>query len=322
MYPACYGQMLRGTHGLWVPARDPACPLTPDPFPSPEFIESDGLASGRVTPTCAVVSGRGQYQSLSASISTELCRMLEQQGKQEGRSRTGYGYVSLRQAISAAVPPSPARPQATPAAAPGLRELPPPPSHGVVSVGSLGHPHACKGACKHFKRKAGCMMGAECDRCHLCHWQRADKEPQRPATAQHVVAAVATAQAAEADAHQPAATPPPAGALPSRAAAPSWDEPAYVPVPPSAGCAVAAGGAVAAEAAASMLVSLGSVGHPHGCEQACKYAGKPRGCKVGLICNRCHLCHWTRSKDHAYKLGLLAARTASRMDAPAQPAWR
>mmetsp|Transcript_723 Transcript_723/g.2031 ORF Transcript_723/g.2031 Transcript_723/m.2031 type:complete len:281 (-) Transcript_723:86-928(-) len=280
MYPACYGQMLRGTHGLSVPARDPACPLTPDPFPSPEFIESDGLASGRVTPTCAVVSGRGQYQSLSASISTELCRMLEQQGKQEGRSRTGYGYVSLRQAISAAVPPSPARPQ------------------------------------------AGCMMGAECDRCHLCHWQRTGKEPQRPATAQHVVAAVATAQAAEADAHQPAATPPPAGALPSRAAAPSWDEPAYVPVPPSAGCAVAAGGAVAAEAAASMLVSLGSVGHPHGCEQACKYAGKPRGCKVGLLCNRCHLCHWTRSKDHAYKLGLLAARTASRMDAPAQPAWR
>ncbi|CAK0881158.1 unnamed protein product [Prorocentrum cordatum] len=115
MYPACYGQMLRGTHGLSVPARDPACPLTPDPFPSPEFIESDGLASGRVTPTCAVVSGRGQYQK---SVRQHQHRAVPHAGAagEAGRAhRTGYGYVSLRQAISAAVPPSPARPQATPA---------------------------------------------------------------------------------------------------------------------------------------------------------------------------------------------------------------
>mmetsp|Transcript_60928 Transcript_60928/g.122145 ORF Transcript_60928/g.122145 Transcript_60928/m.122145 type:complete len:244 (+) Transcript_60928:118-849(+) len=39
--------------------------------------------------------------------------------------------------------------------------------------------------------------------------------------------------------------------------------------------------------------SCGSVGHPHACAMACKYVLKPRGCKDGSSCNRCHLCKWS-----------------------------
>lgn len=44
-------------------------------------------------------------------------------------------------------------------------------------------------------------------------------------------------------------------------------------------------------------VSAGSMGHPVLCAKACKFAWKPRGCKDGPLCNRCHLCGWRRSCD-------------------------
>lgn len=44
------------------------------------------------------------------------------------------------------------------------------------------------------------------------------------------------------------------------------------------------------EAAAKHAASKGSVGHPHSCAAACKYVQKPRGCKDGKDCARCHLC--------------------------------
>ena len=42
-------------------------------------------------------------------------------------------------------------------------------------------------------------------------------------------------------------------------------------------------------------VSMGSVGHPYTCAEACKYVMKKnRGCKDGAACNRCHLCEWKK----------------------------
>jgi len=41
-------------------------------------------------------------------------------------------------------------------------------------------------------------------------------------------------------------------------------------------------------------ISVGSVGHPRSCQQPCKYFSKPRGCKEGAQCTRCHLCKWNR----------------------------
>jgi len=43
------------------------------------------------------------------------------------------------------------------------------------------------------------------------------------------------------------------------------------------------------------VVSRGSVGHPHSCQEACKYVVKKRGCKDGAMCSRCHLCEWKRN---------------------------
>jgi hypothetical protein len=42
------------------------------------------------------------------------------------------------------------------------------------------------------------------------------------------------------------------------------------------------------------MVSVGSVGHPKCCGEPCKYARKPRGCKDGVNCTRCHICKWSR----------------------------
>jgi len=40
--------------------------------------------------------------------------------------------------------------------------------------------------------------------------------------------------------------------------------------------------------------SVGSLGHPLKCADACKYVHKARGCKDGASCTRCHLCQWRR----------------------------
>lgn len=43
-----------------------------------------------------------------------------------------------------------------------------------------------------------------------------------------------------------------------------------------------------------VVISVGTVGHPHDCAGACKFVSKPRGCKAGVNCDRCHVCKWTR----------------------------
>mmetsp|Transcript_46736 Transcript_46736/g.111149 ORF Transcript_46736/g.111149 Transcript_46736/m.111149 type:complete len:283 (-) Transcript_46736:163-1011(-) len=40
------------------------------------------------------------------------------------------------------------------------------------SIGSLNHPHACRGACKYRRRKGGCRDGRKCQCCHFCQWSR------------------------------------------------------------------------------------------------------------------------------------------------------
>lgn len=51
---------------------------------------------------------------------------------------------------------------------------------------------------------------------------------------------------------------------------------------------------VAARPEVPVCVSVGSVGHPHACAEACKFAWKRRGCKDGAACVRCHLCAWQK----------------------------
>lgn len=42
-------------------------------------------------------------------------------------------------------------------------------------------------------------------------------------------------------------------------------------------------------------LSLGSVGHPHTCQFACKFFKSNRGCKEGKMCPFCHECPWRRA---------------------------
>eukprot|EP00405_Crypthecodinium_cohnii_P010159 CAMPEP_0206426278 /NCGR_PEP_ID=MMETSP0324_2-20121206/4280_1 /ASSEMBLY_ACC=CAM_ASM_000836 /TAXON_ID=2866 /ORGANISM="Crypthecodinium cohnii, Strain Seligo" /LENGTH=264 /DNA_ID=CAMNT_0053891197 /DNA_START=163 /DNA_END=957 /DNA_ORIENTATION=- len=45
--------------------------------------------------------------------------------------------------------------------------------------------------------------------------------------------------------------------------------------------------------------SVGSMNHPHGCADFCKYAKKAKGCKDGDACVRCHICTCKKPKQVA-----------------------
>jgi len=71
---------------------------------------------------------------------------------------------------------------------------------------------------------------------------------------------------------------------------------------PTGDAACGLGAAVADVWEDDMFVpSVGTVGHPLCCGFPCKYAVKPRGCKEGKSCERCHLCHFTRARQRDSK---------------------
>mmetsp|Transcript_80468 Transcript_80468/g.230980 ORF Transcript_80468/g.230980 Transcript_80468/m.230980 type:complete len:321 (+) Transcript_80468:73-1035(+) len=173
----------------------------------------------------------------------------------------------------------------------------------TVSAGSVGHPETCLEACQYVKRKGGCKEGAACTRCHLCFWQRPGIRMARGQQAKPVdlVAHTASSQ------HLPPLPPPPvpsADAAASRQTAGAKQAQTqclherFVPdaVVNSSPEVVAVGIYVGG---GDGLASLGSIGHPHACEKACKYHSKGKGCKDGHWCVRCHVCQWRReSEEH------------------------
>lgn len=44
----------------------------------------------------------------------------------------------------------------------------------------------------------------------------------------------------------------------------------------------------------SHVISVGSVGHPFRCAEACKYVKRKGGCRDGANCTKCHECFWSR----------------------------
>lgn len=71
---------------------------------------------------------------------------------------------------------------------------------------------------------------------------------------------------------------------------------AATPQVAAASCGVTGG--VPPADAAPYVTSMGSVGHPYTCGEACKFAKKPQGCKDGAACRRCHQCEWHRRASH------------------------
>lgn len=49
--------------------------------------------------------------------------------------------------------------------------------------------------------------------------------------------------------------------------------------------------------ASAVQVSIGSLGHPLSCAAPCKFNSKKAGCKDGRLCDRCHICRWSRCAD-------------------------
>lgn len=147
----------------------------------------------------------------------------------------------------------------------------------TVSIGSVGHPFTCAAACKYARRKTGCKDGAKCPNCHECFWRRT------------VVAnkAVVMEKAAEADQEK----------HPMRVDTAASAMKTLELMSASNAMQQAAGGAgsvVADYPADNDSLSVGSIGHPHSCAQACKYNCKTKGCKDGRFCVRCHICQWRR----------------------------
>lgn len=44
----------------------------------------------------------------------------------------------------------------------------------------------------------------------------------------------------------------------------------------------------------SRFLSIGSIGHPRTCGNACRYVKRKGGCREGIRCPDCHSCQWTR----------------------------
>lgn len=75
--------------------------------------------------------------------------------------------VAQQQVLQTVCPPVPVRD------APQLPES----RNVVISKGTIGHPHSCRGlGCKFASKERGCREGADCLRCHLCIWSRASEK--------------------------------------------------------------------------------------------------------------------------------------------------
>lgn len=169
-------------------------------------------------------------------------------------------------------------------------------SFGDTHLGVQGHPKACGPPCKYIKRKGGCRDGSSCPNCHLCFWRKdiGDEVAKAPNVKPSRVEP-STERLGLYDG-EPCFLPllaraslPPKGTLDCNHAVQPINFLDVVPI------TVAASSAHPSLAEANNgWQSVGSIGHPHTCRKGCKYHNKPRGCKDGKLCVRCHACPWMR----------------------------
>lgn len=139
-------------------------------------------------------------------------------------------------------------------------------SDQVVSKGSVGHPLKCAPACRYVKRKGGCREGANCLSCHHCFWSKAH-------TTKGEEESLAQSQGEDARIQE-------AKTLANKLVSLLGGEEPF--------------GANAQEAV-KPETSLGTMGHPHTCGEACKYVNRKGGCMYGKAFTNCHACLWSRT---------------------------
>ncbi|CAK0801050.1 unnamed protein product, partial [Prorocentrum cordatum] len=256
------GQLLVGTRGPPLP--ESACAgcrrPTPGPAACPEPAEGGALASGRAAPSGAPLGSSGVHQRLVASLSGKLQHVLEQH--EHAPVHDGAAHADRSQQGLAGRTSRASLRQSLSAAGlpfPGRLLLLPPGARAARR-----RPQQGAGRCR---RPGG---GGPIVARGPCRWPWSPRRLGRPLRTRSRLCPQLLVLAC------------PGAALAGGASA-----------------TAIAGGVEAAPAAASIspFPSVGSIGHPRSCGRPCKYAGKPKSCKVGYLCDRCHLCHWTRSKD-------------------------
>lgn len=176
-----------------------------------------------------------------------------------------------------------------------------------ISLGTVGHPVSCGQACRYVKRKGGCREGAACLCCHLCFWVRhKDEQPparRNQANQRRPISSMGTVghPVSCGDACSLAWT---EGGCPAGSACQKCHRCTPEPLPevvtyqgrfhPHHRRLLEPGAAGADVTQPAIAFSVGSFGHPFSCAEPCKYAHKPRGCKDGQSCSRCHFCSWHR----------------------------
>lgn len=191
-----------------------------------------------------------------------------------------------------------------------------------TSVGTMGHPEVCGQACRYVRRKGGCVLGADCPDCHQCIWRRglppkSNREQLQPSTNEASSSASAWLEAAT-TAWRLSDTPVPAtpkerqplhiSAQLQREEALRRGVDARIIQPPGfmlcspqkeqgtqgLPCSALT---LPAPPQQSGGFSVGTVGHPHTCNQACRYVWRKVGCRLGTACPDCHQCAWRRGLD-------------------------
>jgi len=67
------------------------------------------------------------------------------------------------------------------------------------------------------------------------------------------------------------------------------------------------------------VVSVGSLGHPAECAEACPYVKRKTGCKMGMDCSKCHLCFWQRPVVKQQQYGCAPGLHSQSVPAPPSP---
>lgn len=174
-----------------------------------------------------------------------------------------------------------------------------------VSIGTVGHPVSCGPACRYVKRKGGCRDGTSCSSCHLCFWVRGKAQDEQQTTrrsqanARKPISSVGTV-GHPVSCREPCLLAWSEGGCPFGSSCqqchrctPGASLGTTVTTKPSTATLSSRAGDPM-QAGYGIELSVGSYGHPVSCAEACKYARKPKGCKDGRFCTRCHLCQWHR----------------------------
>lgn len=196
------------------------------------------------------------------------------------------------------------------------------------SVGTIGHPHTCGEPCKYVRRRSGCRDGSACTNCHACQWRRkplaTDEEADAEDYEEDYEQDYKQDYMQDYEQKQEEYTAPEGyGAQLGADDLSCWPCNTWVSgldtatlrsiIPPPPGLDLGDDTPNApgwSTEPAAECPSIGSIGHPHSCGNACKYVNRAGGCKDGYNCQQCHVCRWQRKVAEPAEAAKAAVETS------------